>query len=242
MLINPAAIVAFLLYLVVGPLTFSRQFQTRFKSLGHGVHHKISSVFSLPHGSFEPQDYPAVFAAATAEAFSATPVEITTVRLAEALPSCPILFEDRVEVVIPEVCPTHYDNNTYPAPALVFVESSGYQRSFHWRDLFTLQVFGVLSIIYISVWFPLVVVPLVAKLLWQSKSPEEPKQPVEAQPILLPTKVLTPPRTVNIRILDPKRHAPLEPIFTPAHSAHSPFWLVCEYPPILSHPHHELTI
>ena len=237
MLINPAAIVAFLLYLVVGPLAVSRQFQTRFKSLGYGVHQRISSVFSPTRGSFEPQDYPVVFAAATARAFSATPVEINTV----ALPSCPIPFEDRVEVVIPEVCPTRYDNHTSPAPALVFVESSRRQGLFHWRDLITLQVFDVLATIYISVWFPLVVVPLVATLLWQSKSPDESEQRVDVQPILLPAKVLTPPQTVNIRILDPKRHAPLEPIFIPAPPTPSTFWLACEYPLIRSHPHHELT-
>ena len=240
MLINPAAIVAFLLYLVVGPLAVSRQLQTRFKSLGHGVHHKISSVFSLPHGSFEPHDYPAIVTAATTETFSATPVEINTVHPAESLPSCPIPFEDRVEVDTPEICPTHYDNYTSPAPAPAFVESSGYQGSFHWRDLFNLQVFDVLAMAYISVWLPLVVVPLLAKLLWQSKSLDEPKQPVDVQPILLPTKVLTPPRAVKIQIIDPKHRAPLEPVFTPAPPTPPTFWLACEYPLIPYRPHHEL--
>ena len=240
MLINPAAIVAFLLYLVVGPLTVSRQFQTRFKSLGHGVHQKISSVFSLP-SSFEPQNHPVVLVAATVEPFSTTPVEINAVHPAETLPSCPIPIEDRVEVVIPEVCPTRYDNHTSPTPVLVFMEFPEYRGPFHWRDFFNLRVFGMLSMIYISVWFPLVVVPLVVGLLWQSESPDELEQPVDVQPILLPTEILTPPQTVNLRILNPKSHAPLEPIFTPAPPAPSTFWLACEYPPMLSHPHHELT-
>lgn len=241
MLINPAAIVAFLLYLVVGPLTVSRQVQTRFKSLGHGFHQKISSVFSLPSGSFKPQDYPVVFAAATVEPFSSTPVEINAVHPAETLPSCLIPLEDRVEVIIHEVCPTRYDNHTSPAPALVFVEFPEYHGPFHWRDLLNLRIFDVLSMICISVWFPLVVIPLVATLLRQSESPDKLEQPVDVQPILLPTKVLTPPQTVNIRIPNPRSHAPLEPIFTPAPPAPPTFWLACEYPKILSRPHHELT-
>ena len=227
MLINPAAIVAFLLYLVVGPLTISQQFQTRFKSLGYGVHQKISSVFSLPRGSFEPQDGPAVF--------EATPVKTNAVHPIEILPSCPVPFGDHIEV--PEICPTRCDNHTSLAPALVFVEFPGYQGPFRWRDLFNLRLFYVLATIYTSIWFPLVLVPHVTKLHSQSGSPDEIEQVVDEQPTLLPAKVLTPPQTLNIRTFNPKPHAPLEPIFSPTPPALSAFWLACECPLKLSRPH-----
>jgi len=236
MLINPAAIVAFLLYLVVGPLTIPQRFQTRFKSLGYGVHQKISSVFSLSRGPLEPQDYPVAFVATIVDASPATPVETNVVH---PLPSCPVPLEERVEVVIQEVCPTRYDNHPSLATAHVFVVFPEYQGPFHWRDLFNFQVLNVLTAIYISVWFPLVVVPFILKLLSQPKPLDE--QAVDTQPIRLPTKILTPPRTVNIRISNPKPYAPLEPIFSPPPPESSTFWLAREYPLTLFHSHHELT-
>jgi len=241
MLIHPAAIVAFLLSLIVGPLTVSQRFQARFRSLGHGVHHKFSSVLSLPRATFEPQGYPATFEATTIEALPIAPVETSAVHPVEIIPSCPVPLEDHVEVVIQEVTPTRHDGHPTPAPARVFVVSSEYQGPFHWRDLFNYQVLDVLTAIYFSIWLPLVVISFFAKLLSRSESLDEIERPVDVPPKLLPPKVLTPPRNVQIRTSKSKYHAPPEPIFSPAPPELPTFWLARECSPISSQPHHGLT-
>ena len=225
MLIHPALIVAFLLHLIVGPPTISQQF-TRFRSLGHGIHRKISSILFLPHTS--PREYPSVSEPITVEALSTALVEIH--------PSCPVPLEDYVQVFIPDVCPTRHDNRTTLPPTRVFVVASGYQGPFSWRDLFSYQVLNVLTVVYFSVWFPLVTAPLISELFSRSGSQGEPEQPVDARPKLLPPKHLTPPPTVRIQIVDLKSHAPPEPIFSPAPPTPSTFWLAREYFPTIFHP------
>lgn len=240
MLINPVAIVAFLLYLIAGPLSISQRFQTCFRSLGHGVHQKISSVLSLPHAP-EPQEHPVILEVTTLEPLPVAPVEVNAVHPVETLPSCAVPLEDHVEAVIPEVCPTGYDDHPAPTPVRVFVVTSEYRGPFDWRNLFTYQVIGVLTAIYVSIWLPFVVVPFVSKLRSRSESLEETKQPVDTPPEPLPPKVLAPPPTVHIWFPGLKSYAPLEPIFSPAPSEPSDFWLAREYPPMSFYPHRDIT-
>ena len=238
MLINPAAIVAFLLYLIAGPLAVSQRFQTRFKSLGNGVHQKISSVLSLPRASFEPQDYLVPLETTAAAALPITPAETDVIRPVKILPSCAVPLEDYLEIITPEVCPTRYDNNPSPAPAQAFVVSPECRRPFEWRNLFNYQVLDVLTAIYLSIWFPLVAIPSISKLFSRSESPDEVRQPVDVQPKPLPPKILAPSPTVHIQFPRP----PLEPIFSPAPPTPSTFWLTCEYPLRFSRPHRDIAV
>jgi len=240
MLIHPAAIVALLLYLIVGPLTVPQQFQTRFKSLGYGIHQRISSVLAVPRASFEPQDYPVVFKATTVEALPFASVETNVVHQIEVFPSCPAPLEDHAQVVVPEFCPTRYNDNPSPAPVRVFVMSPEYQGPFHWRDLFNYQVLDTLTAIYISIWFPLVVIPFVSKLLSRRELLDEIERPMDTPPRLLPPKILA-PQTVRIWTPHPKFHAPLEPIFSPAPPEPSTFWLARESLLIPPYNPHNLT-
>jgi len=242
MLIHPAAVVALVLYLIVGPLTVSQQFQTRFKSLGHGVHQKISSVLSLPRAAFGSQDHPVIFEAATVEALPIVPVETNLIHPVEVTPISPVPLEDYVEAVVQEVYPTRYDDHPSPASAPVFVVSSECRGSFDWRDLFNYQVLEVLAAICFSIWFPLVVIPFVAKLFSRSESRDEVERPINSAPELLPPKFLAPPMATQIQISNPKLPAPLEPIFSLAPPEPSTFWLACECPRIFSHPLRDLTV
>lgn len=242
MFIHPAAIVALVLYLIAGQLTVSQQFQTRFKSLGHGVHQKISSVLSLPRAAFEPQDHPLAFEVIKVEALLIVPVETNLIHSVETIPTSPVPPEDYVEAVVQEVYPTRYDGHPSPASARVFVMSPECHGPFNWGDLLNYRVFEVLIAICFSVLFPLVVIPLVAKILWRSESRDEAEQPVDTLPELLPPKFLVPPTTAQIRILNPKSHAPLEPIFSPAPPEPSTFWLACECLHIPTRPLRNLTV
>ena len=232
MLINPAAIVAFLVYLIAGPLAISQRFQTRFKSLGHGVHQKISSVLSLPYTSLEPQDYSVALETTIVQALPIAPVETNVVHPVEILPSCPVPLEDHDEIVFPEVCSTRYDDRPSPDPVRAFVVASEYHGPFDWRDLFDHRVLYLLIMVYVSICFPLVVIPLVFKLLPRSESSNKAMGLANAQRTPLPPKVLTTPPTVHIRL----PHALPEPTFPPAPPEPSAFWFVCEYPPVCPTP------
>ena len=243
MLMHPAAIVALVLYLIVGPLEISERFQTRLRSLGHGVHQKFSSVLSLPRAGFEPQDYPVVFEATTADVLPIAPAETDTIRPVDVIPSCPIPLEDYVGVVVPKLYPTQDNDHPSPAPVRVFVVSTEYQGPFDWRDLFNYQVLDVLTVIYFSIWLPSVVIYFVTKPLSRS----EPESLDEVRPLVdtpkpLPSKALPYPTTVQIQIFNSKYHAPLEPIFTPAPPETSTFWIarMCHF--ISSPPHRNLTV
>lgn len=242
MLIHPAAIVALVLYLIIGQLTIPQRFQTRFKSLGHGAHQKFSSALSLPHASFEPQDYSVASETTTVETFLTAPVETTVIYPAQIIPTSSVLPEDCVEAIIQEVYPTRHDDRPSPAPTRMFVMSCQCQGPFDWRDLFNYRVLEALTTIYLSIWFPLVVLPFVAKLLSCSESRDETEVPVDTPPELLPPKFLAPPTTAQIRVLNLRSHAPLEPIFSPAPPQPSTFWLARKYPHISSDPCRDLTV
>ena len=242
MLIHPAAVVALVLYLIVGPLTVSQQIQTRFKSLSHGVHQKISSVLSLPRAAFGSQDYPIVLEATIVEALPIVPVETSIIHPVEVIPTSPAPLEDYVETVVQEVYPTRYDGHPSSASVPVFVVSSECRGPFDWRDLFNYQVLEVLAAIYFSIWFRLVVIPFVAKLFSRSESRDEVERPIDASPELLPPKFLPPPMTVQIQISNPKPPAPLEPIFSLPPPEPSTFWLVCECPRTFSRPLRDLIV
>ncbi|KAF9647682.1 hypothetical protein BDM02DRAFT_2527521 [Thelephora ganbajun] len=228
MLIHPAAIVALLLYWIAGPLIVPQRFQTRFKSLGHGVHQKISSVLSPPPAIFEPQDYPFAFEATIIEVLPVPSTETNVVHPAEVISSFPVPLEDSAEVVILEVSTTQHDDHPSPAPTRVFVVSPGYQGPFHCCDLFIHRVLDVLTAICVSILFPLVVIPFFTRLFSRSESLYETERPIDVLPKRLPPKILAPPPTVQIRVFNPKSHAPLEPIFSPAPPVSSAFWLASE--------------
>ena len=240
MLINPAAIVALLVYLIVGPFTASQRSQTRLKlkSFGHDVRLKIAS---LRRTSFEPQDYSAVFEATTVRTLPAAPAETTVIHPIQIFPSCPVPLEDHVEVVIPEVCPARYGDDPSPVPAPIAAAPSEHQNPFNWRDLFTYQALNALTAVYFSIWLPLVAIRFILRLLSRSESPDKVKQPVDEHTKPLPPNTLTPPPTVHIWVTDPKSHAPLEPVFSPAPPEPSTFWLACKHPSISSHPYCDLT-
>jgi hypothetical protein len=230
MLIYPAAIVASVFYLIIGPLMVSQRFQTRFKSLGHGVHQKITSVLTLPRAAFEPQDYPIAFEDTTVKALPTAPAETNLIHPVEIIPKSPVPLEDYEEAVTQEVHPTPCDDHSSPVSTRVFVVSSEYHGPFNLRDLFNHQVLGVLAAIYFSIWFSLVGIPFIAKLLSRSESRDKGQQPIDASPETLPPKFLAPPTNAHMRTFTPKFHAPLEPIFPPAPPEPSTFWLVRKCP------------
>lgn len=227
MLIHPAAIVAFVLYLLVGPLTVSQRFQTQFKYLGHGVHQKLSSILSLPRATFKSQDHPVTPVATTVEALPITPVETNIIHLAEAIQAPLVPFGDNGGAV------TQHDDHPSPTPARAFVVSSEYQGTFVWRDLLNYRVFRALTAAFCSFWFSLVVIPFVFKLLSRSGPRDETEPTINALPILLYPKILAPPTTARIQISNPKSHAPLKPAFAPVPQEFSAFWRACRYPHVI---------
>lgn len=228
MLIHPAVIVAFILYMVVGPLTVSQRSQTRFQSLGHGLHQKISSVLSLHRATFRPQDHPFASVATTVEALPITPVE-TSIHPAETIRAPQVPLEDDVEAVTQEVCSALHDDHPSSTSVRAFVTPFEYQGSFFWRDILSYHIFGVLAAVFCSLWFS-VVTPFVFKLLSRSESRDETKPAINALPVLLPPKILAPPVTARIQISDPKSHAPLESIISHVPQESPTFWLARRYP------------
>ena len=227
MLMLPAAIVALLFYLIVGPLTVSQRFQTGFKSLGQGIHQTFSSVLSLPHSTFEPQVLPVVFDATAAEVLPIAPVETFATHSVEIASPFPVPSEDYAEVVVPEVPLLQHDDKPSPTPTQVFVVPSGFPSSFCLCDLFSYRFL----VIFISFWFPFVAIALVTKL----PSPTEPHRDTkprinEPLPKLLPPKILTPARAVQVLIENRNSDTPLEPVFSSASPEPPTFWLASEYP------------
>lgn len=235
MLMLPAAIVALLFYLIVGPLTISQRFQTGFKSLGQGIHQTFSSVLSLPHSTFEPQVLPVVFDATAVEVLPIAPVETFATHSVEIASPFPVPPGGYAEVVVPEVPPLRHDDKPSPTPTQVFVVPSGFPSSFCWFDLFSYR----LLVIFISFWFPFVAIALISlitKLLSPTEPPRDTKPRVNKPlPKLLPPKILSPPRAVQVLIENHNSHAPLEPVFSPASPEPPTFWLASEYP--MSSPH-----
>lgn len=215
-------IVAFVLYLLVGPLTVSQRFQTQFKCLGHGVHQKLFSILSPPRATFRLQDRP-VTSVATFEALPITPVETSVIHPAEIIGASQVPLEDNGEVVTHEAYSTQHNDHPSPTPVRAFVVSSEYRDLFPWRDLLNYRVFGALAVAFFSFWFSLVMIPFVFKLLSRSDFRDE-AEPT-ALPILLPPKILAPPATTRIQISNLQYHAPLEPIFSTAPQEFSAFWL-----------------
>jgi len=240
MLLNPVAIVALVLYLIVGQLTVPQRLQARFKSLGHRVHQKISSALSLPHATFEPQDYPVIFEDNPVEALPIAPVKTSVIYPPEAIPTPAVPLEDYVEVATQEVCPMRCDDHSLSASARVFVVPSENRGPFGWQDLFNYRVLEVLAAICFSVC--LVVFPFVVRRIPRSETLDETEWPIDTPPKLLPPKFLAPPTTARIQILDSKTYAPLEPISSPAPSEPSVLRLAREYPPVSPDTRRDLSI
>ena len=229
MLIHPAVIVALVLYLVVGPLTPSQRFHTQFKSLGHGVHQKISSILSLHRTPFRPRDHAAAAVATAIEAPPITPVETSIVHPAETIRTPQVPLEDDVEAVCQEVYSTRQGDQPSPTSVRASVAPSEYQGSFVWRDILSYRIFGVLAAVFCSFWFSLVVTPFIFKLLSRSESRDETKPTVNVLPALSP-KILAPPVIARIQISDPTSHAPLELILSRVPQEFPAFWLARRYP------------
>ena len=220
MLIHPTAIVALVLYLIIGQLTVSEWYKTQRKLLGERARRKLSLFRSRYHPTFELRPHPASSEATATEAYPVALIETTTIPPVEATSPVPVLLEDYVEVVVPEV--THYERPS-PVPSREFVINSQYRGPFHWRDLLNYRVFETLSLISFSVWLPSIAIPFVAKLLLRSNTLPE----IEPFTDELPEQL--PPKAIQIQTSTPDPHAPLEPVFSPAPPKSSPFWLACEF-------------
>ena len=230
MLFLPVAIVALLFSFIVGPLTLTERIHTRGKLLGHRFYHKLSSLRAHRSATLGPQDYRVNFETIAIETLSTSFVETITAENTSSLaPPC-----DYTGSVVSEVSPAQLNDQPFPAPAPVFVVDSQSHGPFRWRDLLNYRVFEGLALVFISVGFPSIAIPRIAKLFSRSESPDKIEPPVDEPPKLLPPRYLTPPPIVQIRILDRNSRSNSEPIFPPAPPKLPPFWFACEYPLISS--------
>ena len=216
MLIIPAAIAALLFSLFVGPFYVFQLVQTQRKLLGSSLRQQLSSL----RVSFE------TLPTASVETHTISQVEIT---------SFPILSQDYVEILIPQVTHTQFNDQPSATPTPVFVVVSRCRGPFHWSDLLNYRVFETLAVTFVSFCFPFVAIPFTSKLFSRSETPDEVELPVDEPPKLLSPKYLS-PKSVQIRISHRNSDAPLEPILPPAPSKLPPFWLACEYFLISSRP------
>lgn len=232
MLILPVGIVALLFSFIVGPFTFSQNYQARRKLLGQRFRQRLSLLRARHYPAFELQGHPAAFEATTFKALPIAWVETATTPHG-GITSFPAPPQTYAEIIIPEAQSNDQPFTATPQP---FVVASRFQGPFCWRDLLNYRVFKVLTVVVVSFWFPLVAIPFIPRLFSHSEPLDKIGPPVDQPPILLPPKYLTLSTMMPIRISDRRTYALPEPIFSSAPPEVPPFWLVCEHLHLSSHP------
>lgn len=226
MLIHPVAIAAALFYFIIAQLSvsISESFQVKHKRLcEHARQQLYLARFRHRASRLGPQDYPVVFNVATVEALRAASVGASATHPVEVAQSFPTPGKDNVGAVIPEVTPTNHNDPSSSTPVLPFVVPQ-YSGPFRCHEVLSRRVQTTLALIFLSTCLSLVAGPFISKLLPRSGPLGKTESPDGELHKQLPPICLPPPKIWT------QKHAPLEPIFTPAPTKIPSFWLACGSP------------